>query len=60
MPKWLIEKLNNYKEQQQRKQAKKALRKKLRQIFSKKNLTKALIIVSGLMLIASYTLPYIL
>jgi len=47
-------------DKQKIKEIKKMLRHVLKKIFNKKVMTKALILISGLLLIASYTLPYIL
>ena len=47
-------------DKQKIKTIKKTLRHALKKVFNKKVMTKALILISGLLLIASYTLPYIL
>jgi mRNA degradation ribonuclease J1/J2 len=56
----LEKKVNKYKANKKKKTLKKKIRRALRKVFNKKVMTKVLIILSGLALIASYTLPYII
>ncbi|MBT6401332.1 hypothetical protein HN803_00290 [candidate division WWE3 bacterium] len=60
MLKKLLEKIRKARKGHQRKKKFKKLRKILRKFLNKETLTKAVVIASGLALIASFTLPYIL
>lgn len=56
----ISQKISEYKQKQRIKEIKKTVRKTLHRIFNKKTMTKALILVSSLALIASYILPYMI
>jgi hypothetical protein len=60
MPKWIVKKIKEQKANRKKRKIRKKIRKALRKVFNKKTLTKVLIVASGLALIASYTLPYII
>ena len=54
------EKIAVYKGKQKRKQIRRSIRRALKKVFNRKVFVKIIIVLSGLALIASYTLPYIL
>lgn len=60
MLKNLLEKIKKARRDHQRKMMFKKIRKSIRKFLNKKTLTKVVVIASGLALIASYTLPYLI